>query len=108
MAARLLNGALGLGEAKVSAMIIIENCDTGCLVLANLVLWRNAAAGGQRAIVIANTIKWLDRVEDVMLLPEIRQHAKEVFIFFKDFIIDDGDGDFLLGHTCLKKSNVWV
>lgn len=61
MAAWLLDGLLGLGEAKVTTVIIIKNGDTGRLVLANLVLWRNAATGGQRTIVIAHTIKWLDR-----------------------------------------------
>ena len=38
----------------------------------------------------------------IVILPEIEQHAKEVLGFFKNFIIDDGNLDLLLGNASLN------
>ena len=38
----------------------------------------------------------------IVILPEVGQHAKEVLVFFENFIINNGNLDLLLGNASLN------
>ena len=55
MATGLLDSDIGLLETEATAVIVIENSNTGSLVLANLILGSNTTTGLKGTGIIADT-----------------------------------------------------
>ena len=51
---------------------------------------------------LSNIVNLSTTSNAIVILPEVGQHAKEVLVFFENFVIDDRNGNLMNGLTGLK------
>ena len=119
VAAWFLDGQASFFESEVTSVIVIQNGDTSSLIFTNFEFRSNTTTGLEGTRVIENTklftsipVKGLIRAFITgiygvyrYILPEVGDGDKEVFIFFKDFVINNWDLDLLSGIAILEN---WI